>query len=457
MVKRGTTSTSSSTPGIRVAVLALLGTLACLPPEQHETKTLTSDAYLVNRELSRFADHLMAGRVAELVRAFPENFRLQGNRPADVEEWARYWQTFPGVLRVEVSQVDIDLPDAENTERLAPDGTRAQVAYMLEIFSCPSGGGQADGGVTSCELLYSRREFPGLPQSWFSFLEKRNGAWVPVGDRQPVGISLTSVHRGARYLLDARLRDPSRLLQGATLFGPGAPTGVPLSRSMSGDWTLPAEVVIANDPLNVPAVPITYSLELTTPTGPLELEGSVRGVVDEFAASLFPAGETSLPIVFRWEAIGSAPRRFQVRVVGPDGVIWQSSPTVETRQPYAGPELAAGVDHTFEVWTLDSHGNASVVSRSFVVLESADVTPELSTVTPLNGPAEGGNTVDIAGEGFLAGARVMFGEADATDVTVIDPGLIRCKAPPHVAGSVNVLVKNPSGRVGLLERGYTYQ
>jgi hypothetical protein len=69
-----------------------------------------------------------------------------------------------------------------------------------------------------------------------------------------------------------------------------------------------------------------------------------------------------------------------------------------------------------------------------------------------------GNTlVDVRGTNFAAGARVLFGESEATQVEFVDASTLRCRTPSRAAGPANVLVVNPMNRVGLLVRGFTYQ
>jgi hypothetical protein len=83
--------------------------------------------------------------------------------------------------------------------------------------------------------------------------------------------------------------------------------------------------------------------------------------------------------------------------------------------------------------------------------------PEILFIEPSRGPVTGGNPVTITGLNFAAGARVLFGESDATGVTVTDGITINCTAPPREEGTVTVQIINPDNTTGAYHRGYTYE
>ncbi|MCZ6691496.1 MAG: IPT/TIG domain-containing protein [Planctomycetota bacterium] len=81
----------------------------------------------------------------------------------------------------------------------------------------------------------------------------------------------------------------------------------------------------------------------------------------------------------------------------------------------------------------------------------------LGAVAPAEGPLAGGSTIWILGNGFLAGAEVVFGTQLSPDVTVIDWFEIRAVTPPSpIAGTVDVTVLKPSGTICRLPDGYVY-
>ena len=76
-------------------------------------------------------------------------------------------------------------------------------------------------------------------------------------------------------------------------------------------------------------------------------------------------------------------------------------------------------------------------------------------ITPNTGSTVSPVLVTIRGTGFLAGATVTL-DAAATAVTVIDDTTITALAPAHEAGTVDVVVTNPSGESGRLSGAFTY-
>ncbi|MGY5346092.1 IPT/TIG domain-containing protein [Paenibacillus glucanolyticus] len=83
--------------------------------------------------------------------------------------------------------------------------------------------------------------------------------------------------------------------------------------------------------------------------------------------------------------------------------------------------------------------------------------PTLATITPPNGPMEGGNRVVIRGTNFLAGAKVKFGDKYGAGVVFNNPSYLEVKAPASdIAGVVDVTVENPDGTFITQASGYTY-
>ena len=82
--------------------------------------------------------------------------------------------------------------------------------------------------------------------------------------------------------------------------------------------------------------------------------------------------------------------------------------------------------------------------------------PSVSSISPNSGSTAGGTPLTITGSNFAAGATVTLGGAAATNVSVTSGSTITANAPPHSAGSVDVVVTNPGGLSGTLPGGYTY-
>ena len=85
--------------------------------------------------------------------------------------------------------------------------------------------------------------------------------------------------------------------------------------------------------------------------------------------------------------------------------------------------------------------------------------PTVTSVSPPNGPLEGGTSVDITGTGFLSGVKVTIGSAPCTDLDlpVFSTTSITCKTPASdTDGAKDVVVTNSDTQFGTLAEGYTY-
>lgn len=81
--------------------------------------------------------------------------------------------------------------------------------------------------------------------------------------------------------------------------------------------------------------------------------------------------------------------------------------------------------------------------------------PEVLSVEPAWGPAEGGTAVVITGADFQQGAVVRFGGELAAEVMWVNETTINAVTPPGT-GAVSVSVENPDLRVFNLEDGFEY-
>jgi hypothetical protein len=84
-------------------------------------------------------------------------------------------------------------------------------------------------------------------------------------------------------------------------------------------------------------------------------------------------------------------------------------------------------------------------------------TPVITSILPANGPVEGGSSVVLQGEGFMAGAAVRFDGSDAESVTVWSQASIQAVVPAGLAGPADVTVINPGGVSTTDPGAFTYQ
>jgi len=86
---------------------------------------------------------------------------------------------------------------------------------------------------------------------------------------------------------------------------------------------------------------------------------------------------------------------------------------------------------------------------------SIDLTQKIDSIVPSSGPSAGGTPVTIAGAGFVAGATVTFGTANATGVGVPDATHVTASAPANNPGTLNhVKVVLPDSTVIILNNGW---
>lgn len=84
------------------------------------------------------------------------------------------------------------------------------------------------------------------------------------------------------------------------------------------------------------------------------------------------------------------------------------------------------------------------------------ILPTIASMSPAAGTPLGGTPITITGTGFATGATVTIGGAAAVGVTVVSPTQITATTPKHTAGMVDVVVRNPSGRLATGVKLFSY-
>lgn len=162
----------------------------------------------------------------------------------------------------------------------------------------------------------------------------------------------------------------------------------------------------------------------------------------------------------------------------PDGTSVPSPVTLRVQDPLVGPVVPATVTTTGSTivvtplvalppstvvhlsvdGALKSTSNVGLIEpyrTSFRTAGSAGLPPVLSTLTPAQGPLEGGTTVTLTGTGFTLGARVFFGSFEAS-VTSSSPTGITVITPANVEGPSYVAVVNTDGQSSGVVGGFLY-
>jgi hypothetical protein len=86
-----------------------------------------------------------------------------------------------------------------------------------------------------------------------------------------------------------------------------------------------------------------------------------------------------------------------------------------------------------------------------------DATPFVSSVQPNSASAQGAVDVVVAGARFASGAKLFFGDVEASNVVVVSTQVITARAPAHAPAVVDVRVDNGGGAIGALVGGFVYR
>jgi hypothetical protein len=97
-------------------------------------------------------------------------------------------------------------------------------------------------------------------------------------------------------------------------------------------------------------------------------------------------------------------------------------------------------------------GTAQNAGVTIVTL--ANVPLGIGTLTPANGPADGGTTLTIRGSGFQTGTTVTIGGKSAT-VTFKDMNTLTAVTPALATGAQRLTITNPDGETISLDAAYT--
>ena len=91
-----------------------------------------------------------------------------------------------------------------------------------------------------------------------------------------------------------------------------------------------------------------------------------------------------------------------------------------------------------------------------IVVEAPPPPPTVASVYPSKGAPTGGVPVTLSGMNFEIGTTVTFGGTAAAKTTVVSATSIVAVIPPHVAGTVDIVVTNPDAQSATLASGFAY-
>jgi len=105
------------------------------------------------------------------------------------------------------------------------------------------------------------------------------------------------------------------------------------------------------------------------------------------------------------------------------------------------------------VKVINPDGQADVAVEPYTYV----LPPLLTSIFPEKGSADGGTPIVLTGESFLQGAKVTFGNAEATGVVWITDQVLTALAPAGPQGEfVDVVVENVDGQAAILYKAYEY-
>lgn len=119
--------------------------------------------------------------------------------------------------------------------------------------------------------------------------------------------------------------------------------------------------------------------------------------------------------------------------------------------------FVANMPGTFTYFcTVPSCGNGHNLMVGTLTVNAPATPPSITSFTPTQGSASGGNNVAITGTNFQNGATVKFGGTAAVSVTVNSATSINATSPVHAAGAVSITVTNPDGQTATSPNTFTY-
>jgi hypothetical protein len=96
--------------------------------------------------------------------------------------------------------------------------------------------------------------------------------------------------------------------------------------------------------------------------------------------------------------------------------------------------------------TVSTQAGVQLATGVEAVTFAADTRPMINQLSPSQGPAAGGTSVNITGSGFTGTSKVMFGpDAPAVSFVVVSDSRIVATSPAHDPGTYDVSVTTPSG------------
>ena len=95
-----------------------------------------------------------------------------------------------------------------------------------------------------------------------------------------------------------------------------------------------------------------------------------------------------------------------------------------------------------------------ITNAGLTIVQLGNAPLAIGSIAPATGPA--GTTVTLNGSGFQIGTGVSVSGVSGTS-TLVDANTLQVVIPPVSAGSVEIVVTNPSGESYSLDNGFSVQ
>lgn len=82
--------------------------------------------------------------------------------------------------------------------------------------------------------------------------------------------------------------------------------------------------------------------------------------------------------------------------------------------------------------------------------------PQITLVSPNNGPSIGGTNITVTGTGFTLNSIIKIGGVPCGLKTYVSPTSIVCLTPPHTIGAKDLLIENSDGRKHVFAQSFNY-
>lgn len=417
-------------------IMSIIGVCSC-----HTKEDISfSDQTIISEVFSSLSDQIFKRDYNNISQLLMPNFLHQGSTLSEVKlqlnELATIHQT-----RLNFKQLDI----AINQDEAVAD-------YLLEVEDCDIN----DEGESICRTI--KRCYSQASDSFCSqwrYLQYIDGYWWFTGDQKKQSIQLYISHDEDGIFLDGSIRSfQQNILEVKAKWDNQKP--ITFEKKNDRYWS-PMNTELPNDYTLYNLKSWSIYIEIQYIDFKEQIEYKIYGVNSLFVNDFQPLGEVLPPIEFSWNLINlNAFAGSYIQVLKDERIYWKSPITFINKIKYAGPNLLSGEQLIVEQVNQDLYGNIAKSRYDLQVIDESDLTPEIRAITPNQGSIFGETQITIRGNHFLEGINVLIGTQNALNINRVSSTELTCYTPSSIEGFTNVIVINPSGKSGVLEKAFQY-